>query len=186
MKKLILILAALLSVATLSAQNAITLQPRHSVEISGYPFSPTAAEISVSSGLQIGHSLYLGIGTGFGMLGTCKVYTPEIATKQTNINGGDYIPVFLDIKWNVIDGDYAPFLQTRVGYECSLTYKEVGKYLNAAIGMNIRGLSVSICYTLHQIMPTLDSLSDNADLANINETFLLKFDYPSLRIGWTF
>ena len=140
MKKLILIAAAvMLAAMSASAQGNKAFEKgyRGSVGVGGnvsvtkgWPNS--AVELTTSHGYSFGDGMYVGAGVGFNL----------------DMSGVDVgIPVFLDVKYNLVDWKLSPYIDCRMGMEF-MTYENLdyGFLASPGIGFDYRDMSLRVGY----------------------------------------
>ena len=110
MKKTVLFLLLTLCTLTLSAQESKMFRKgyRGSIEIGNYAVFGKdkfggIAQMTLSQGYSFGNGAYIGLGFGAGV----------------DLSGSFYVPLFMDAKYNFINGQISPFASVRTGLRVS-------------------------------------------------------------------
>ena len=136
MRKLVLVVASLLlTTIMVSAQNKHAFEKgyRGNVSLTGNiginkDFSNNGIELTTSHGHNFGDGMYIGGGIGF------------------NVNS-DFvnIPVFLDMKYNILDRELSPYIDCRVG-GVLIVEEALALMVSPAIGFDYRKMSFRVGY----------------------------------------
>lgn len=192
MNKLKLTLLALLTSQMMFAQNTMESGYRgffdggYTIGIGDYDFG--RFEINTSHGYQINPVLFIGGGVGMHFM-------PEYETKGTSTIPLDKreskvdIPVFANVRVNLINGKFAPFIDGKAG-----TYltNGGGLYLNLSAGCLMalnatQGVTFSVGYTIEELeFQTFKSFISSASMNYTRSPRKLKTEGIALKIGYQF
>lgn len=138
MKKIVLIaLAVIFTAATMSAQSGKAFEKgyRGNVSLTGNigvnkAFFNNGIELTTSHGYSFGDGVYIGGGIGL------------------NVSMGDYvdIPVYLDMRYNILDWKFSPFVDCRVGTSIMGDAETLAFMASPGVGFDYRKMSFRVGY----------------------------------------
>lgn len=134
MKKIIILLVALMATFNLSAQQ----RKWRTINVNTCVLNTT---VSFTNGTQYGDHLFLGLGMGV------DYYTPiDITVNNTTYGVGGYsVPIFVDGKWRLFGSWLSPSLRVRTGAIFNFRMAGAGLFAYPEIGFDIsRRLTLSV------------------------------------------
>ena len=144
-------------------------------------------EVNTSHGYQFNPYFFLGAGTGVHFMSSYKTGGMEIALDERDSKVD--IPVFANIRCNILDKKFSPFVDVKGG---TFVTNNGGLYLSAAIGCRYTinesyALNLSLGYTRESLeFETFDDFKNNTDMDYTTKARKLTTECLSLKIGFEF
>ena len=190
-KHFLLIAAITLSITANQAQNISKDCYRGffdggcTIGVGDYPFN--RLEVNTSHGYQITPSFFVGGGAGMHFMGSYETSSMVIPldVRKSKVD----IPLFVNARFNMSKGHYAPFLDIKAGKY--VTYNG-GLYMNISLGCRIamgekNAVNIHVGYTTEQLeFETFYKFVSSSSMDYLRKGTLRTTEGLVLRIGYEF
>ena len=192
MKKAFLAVSALLlSLSTIQAQQFQSkcyrgnVDAGYSIGIGDYDFG--RVEINTSHGYQFNPYFFLGAGTGVHFMSSYKTEGMDVALDQRESQVD--IPVFANIRCNILDKKLSPFIDVKGG---TFVTNNGGLYVSASIGCRYTinesyAVNLSLGYTKEKLeFETFDEFRNSTSMEYTTSPRKLNTKCISIKVGFEF
>ena len=122
---------------------------------SGY--ADNGGYFDISSGCNIIHGLYVGLGTGY---------------ERHNFNAikntlHTMVPAYIQARYSFLDKIVSPFIELKAGIKSDFSYDATGHFFRPAIGVEYRHFGLKVGYDWAQINYRAEDISISDDMCTI-------------------